>query len=116
MSTEDPNAAMYGPFDYYLDPARGAIPQWGNRFAVMAWPGWLTFDPIAAAPGVSVPTLLVHSHAAAIPEGAERFHAALPADKELRWLPADSQFDFYDREDTVTAALDAVAEHFGKTL
>ncbi|SDY81626.1 hypothetical protein SAMN05661080_04696 [Modestobacter sp. DSM 44400] len=33
----------------------------------MAWPGWLTFDPIVAAPAISSPTLIVHSADVAIP-------------------------------------------------
>ena len=35
ISTTDESAAMYGNFDYYLNPERGAIPQWAaNSFAV----------------------------------------------------------------------------------
>ena len=40
-SNTDRSAAMYweGDFlDYYLNPSRGAIPRWSNRFAVMSWP------------------------------------------------------------------------------
>lgn len=115
VSTEDSSAAMYGPFDYYLDPARGAVPQWGNRFAVLAWPGWLGFDPIAAAPLITAPTVIVHSPDAAVPDGARRFHAALPAKKELIWLDG-GQMDFYDQDSHVQPALDAVAAHFTSTL
>jgi fermentation-respiration switch protein FrsA (DUF1100 family) len=115
VSAEDPDAAMYGPFDYYLDAARGAVPRWPNRFAVMGWTEWLTFDPIAVAPRVGVPTLLVHSEEAALPDGARRFHAALGGPGELRWATG-TQFDFYDSEPVVGPALDAVAEHFRSTL
>jgi hypothetical protein len=39
-SNTDATAAMYwegNALDYYLNPNRGAIPQWGARFAVIAW-------------------------------------------------------------------------------
>jgi pimeloyl-ACP methyl ester carboxylesterase len=61
-------AAMLMAIDFYRDPARGAVAGWPNRFAVMAWPEWLRFDPIAMAPRIRVPTLIVHSEDAAIPE------------------------------------------------
>ncbi|WP_327070074.1 alpha/beta hydrolase [Kitasatospora sp. NBC_01302] len=115
VSRDDQRAAMVGAFDYYLDESRGGLPQWTNRFAEMGWLGWLGFDAFAAVPGVTVPTVLVHSRDAAIPAGAERFHAELGAPKELHWLPG-TQFDFYDDEATVTAALDRVLAHFRATL
>lgn len=38
ISTEDTNAAMYGPYDYYLNPERGTIKEWSaDQFAVMSW-------------------------------------------------------------------------------
>ncbi|MFI7386453.1 alpha/beta hydrolase [Streptomyces sp. NPDC049813] len=114
-SATDERAAMYGPFDYYLQADRGAVPQWGNRFAVMSWPQWLTFDPIAVAPHCTAPTFMLHSPDAAVPDGARRFHEALPASKELRWTTG-SQFDFYDQEPTVEPALDSVRDHFERTL
>jgi fermentation-respiration switch protein FrsA (DUF1100 family) len=113
-SDTDPAAAMPG-LPYYLDPARGAVPEWPNRFAVMAWPEWLTYTAIPAAPAVDVPTLLVHSEDGAIPVGARRFYAGLTAPKEFHWLPGD-QLAFYDDEKTVAAALDHVTRHFAETL
>jgi hypothetical protein len=106
---------MFGPFDYYLDPRRGAVPAWDNRFAVMSWPHWLGFDPHPAAPRITAPTLLVHSREGAIPQGAERFHGAMNAEKELVWS-GGTQFDFYDDEATVTKASDLVLAHFNRTL
>src|SRR5262245_26711157 len=35
--------------DYFLNPDRGGVRQWSNRYAVMAYPEWLAFDPISAA-------------------------------------------------------------------
>lgn len=115
VSTTDQRAAMYGPFDYYLDQNRGAIPAWGNRFAVMAWPQWLCFDPIRFAPSITVPTVMVHSEDGAIPDGARRFHADLSTPGQLHWI-AGTQFDFYDDEPTVEAALRVVDTHFRNTL
>ncbi|MGH3912497.1 MAG: alpha/beta hydrolase [Pseudonocardiaceae bacterium] len=115
VSTTDQRAAMYGPFDYYLDQNRGAIPAWGNRFAVMAWSQWLEFDPIEFAPGITVPTVMVHSEDGAIPDGARRFHADLGAPGQLHWITG-SQFDFYDDEPTVEAALRVVDAHYRDTL
>jgi dienelactone hydrolase len=115
VSTQDPAAAMYGPFDYYLDTARGAVPQWGNRFAEMGWAGWLGFDPISVAPLVTAPTVIVHSPDAAVPDGVRRFHGSLPATKSLVWTTG-GQMDFYDQPDQVGFALDTVAEHFAATL
>jgi pimeloyl-ACP methyl ester carboxylesterase len=114
-SDSDPSAAMYGAFDYYLDPGRGNIPEWANRYAVMAWPEWLTFDPVPVAERITVPTLLVHSEDAAIPEGVRRFHAGLTGPKELVWLTG-TQFDFYDQEPNVTAAISHVIRHLAATL
>jgi hypothetical protein len=110
-SASDPEAAMYGPFDYYLNPARGAIAAWPNQFAVMSWPEWLQFDPIQAAPQIQVPTLLVHSEQAALPDGARRFFAAMPAPKDFLWTEG-IQFDFYDQEPQVTKATEAAGAHF----
>jgi uncharacterized protein len=110
VSTTDDAAAMYGPFEYYLDRARGAVPQWPNRFAVLSWPGWLGFDPIAAAPSIVTPTVIVHSPDGAIPDGAQRFHDALAGPRELHWIPG-TQFDFYDDPATVAKGLDLVAGH-----
>ncbi|MFB8085873.1 alpha/beta hydrolase [Streptomyces sp. NPDC055992] len=115
VSGSDPEAAMPFDIDFYLNPDRGGIPQWSNRYALMAWTEWLDHDAIAVAPRVSVPTLLVHSEDAAIPDGARRFHAALAGPAEFLWTEG-IQFDFYDQEPQVRLAADAAAEHFARTL
>ncbi|MGW5262338.1 alpha/beta hydrolase [Microbispora sp. NPDC004025] len=115
VSGSDPRAAMPYDIDFYLNPARGGIPAWPNRFAIMAWPDWLTYDSIALAPQITRPTLLVHSEDAAIPDGAHRFHAGLAGPKDILWTQG-AQFDFYDAEPQVTVAVDTVAAHFGRTL
>lgn len=79
-SNSDPTAAMYASgdaLDYYLNPKRGAIPQWGARFAVMAWKEWLEFDPIPTAARINVPLRIVTSEQSATPGGAKQFAAGL---------------------------------------
>lgn len=115
VSGSDPRAAMPYEIDFYLNPARGGIPAWPNRFAVMAWQGWLEFDSIALAPHITVPTLIVHSPDAAIPDGARRFHDGLTCPKNILWTTG-IQFDFYDREPNVTTSVQAAAQHFTTTL
>ncbi|CAL9459462.1 putative protein [Actinosynnema sp. ALI-1.44] len=115
VSTTDPRAAMPYDIDFYLNPARGGIAAWPNRFAVMAWEDWLTYDSISLAPRITQPTLLVHSEDAAIPEGARLFHAGLAGPKDILWSQG-AQFDFYDQEPQVTLAADTAAAHFRRTL
>jgi fermentation-respiration switch protein FrsA (DUF1100 family) len=115
VSASDERAPMPYEIDFYLNPERGAVPAWPNRFAVMAWKEWLTLDSLAFAPRITAPTLLVHSEEAAIPEGARRFHAGLAGPRELLWTPG-TQFDFYDQESQVTIAVDAADSHFERTL
>jgi hypothetical protein len=114
-SVTDNRAAMVGPFEYYLNPTRGAIPEWKNQFAVMSWPEWLGFDPIRKAADISAPVLLIHSESAAIPDGAKRFHAKLVAEKDLYWMNG-TQFDFYDDPVTVNEASRKTTQWFNKYL
>ncbi|MFK0097827.1 alpha/beta hydrolase [Streptomyces sp. NPDC091040] len=115
VSGSDPDAAMPFDIDFYLNPGRGGIPQWPNRYAVMAWTEWLDHDAVALAPRITAPTLLVHSEDAAIPDGARRFHAGLAGSSEFVWTEG-VQFDFYDQAPQVRLAADAAAEHFARTL
>lgn len=115
VSETDPNAAMFGAFSYYLDPERGAIPEWGARFAVMAWPGWLTYNPIAVADQVTQPVRMVHSRDGAVPDGAQAFADRLAGPSELIWTEG-SQLDFYDQPDQVHFAVAQMADHFRTTL
>jgi hypothetical protein len=107
---------MFGPFAYYLDPSRGGVPEYGNRFATMAWAEWLSFEPGAAAADITAPTLSVHSETAAIPDGIRRFAARLRAPFQPIWLDGRTQFDFYDGEPTVTETVEHVARHLRTTL
>jgi fermentation-respiration switch protein FrsA (DUF1100 family) len=96
--------------DYFLNPDRGGVARWSNRFAVLSWPGWLAFDSISVASGITTPTLMVHSEDATTPEGARRFFARLAGPKKELWT-SGVQFDFYDRDTQVTLAVDAIVEH-----
>jgi len=44
-----------GVVGYFLDPDRGGVPQWTNRFAILSYPEWVDFDPISAAPATCTP-------------------------------------------------------------
>jgi uncharacterized protein len=101
--------------DYFLNPERGGVARWSNRFAVMAWPEWVAFDPIGVASRVTAPTLMIHSRQATQPEGARRFFARLAGPKTELWT-GGVQFDFYDRDSHVTPAVDAIVEHLGGVL
>ena len=112
---DDPRAAIPMAVDFYLDPNRGAVPGWPNRFAVMAWTEWLHFDPIALAAPVAVPTLIVHSEQAAVPDGARRFYESLACGKQIVWS-GGAQTDFYDQPATVGHAAGRAAAHFARHL
>jgi hypothetical protein len=115
VAGDNPDAAMPCDIDFYLNPERGGIAKWPNRFAIMSWIDWLTFDPIALARRVNVPTVMVHSEDAAIPQGAHAFFNQVPASKQEHWLSGD-QFDFYDGESHVTQATDLVADFLNSQL
>jgi uncharacterized protein len=112
---DDPRAAMPIEIDFYANPLRGKIAGWPNRFAVMAWREWLTLDAIGLAPQVSVPTLIVHSDEAAVPEGARRFHQGLRRPNEIVWMEG-IQFDFYDQRPTVDRAVEHAMRHLDRCL
>lgn len=117
-SSSDESAAMHMPaevLDYYLNPRRGAIPEWGARFAVMAWKEWLDFDPIALAPRIKAPVRLVTGEKTATPAGTRKFEAALRSPHDSVWLEG-TQFDFYDKPETVAAAARHAIEHLRSTL
>lgn len=117
-SNSDPSAAMYWPgdaLDYYLNPERGNVPEWGGRFALMAWEEWLTFDPISIASRVRAPLRIVTSDQSATPGGARKFEAGLGGEHDSVWIEGN-QFAFYDDPETVDAAVHHAVEHFRSTL
>lgn len=114
-STTDPAAAMYGDFDYYGNPTRGAIPEWDNRLAVMSWPEWLKFNPVLVAEQIKIPTLIIHSDGSALPQGARRFFENLKGPKALYWTEG-THFDFYDQDAYADKAVYHAAQYFDKYL
>jgi hypothetical protein len=115
-SSKDQNAAMYGNWDYYLNPKRGAIPEWKNQFNVISWKEWLTFDPISIASKIKAPVYLIHSEDAAIPQGVKQFYAKLTTStKNITWTTG-TQFDYYDNEKNVLEESKLVADWFKTTL
>ena len=114
-STENENAVMYQA-PYYTESDRGDIPEYGNEFNLASWEGWLTYDAVSIADELNKPVQIVHSEAAAIPQGAEEFYSRLPGEKEQLWLDGVSQFDFYDSPEAISIASEAIVEHFEQTL
>lgn len=114
-STTNEKALMYQA-PYYTEADRGLIPEYDNQFNVASWEGWLTYDAIQTADRLEKPTLLVHSDAAAIPEGAREYARRMGENASQLWLNDVAQFDFYDRPDVVRTATEAVDEHFQRTL
>lgn len=110
-STTDPRAAMYVPspgiYDYYFNTDRGLLPQWGNRFAVLSWTEWLTYNSHTSAPQIRVPTVIVHSENGAIPDGAKAFINAMTNQPQVHWIDG-SQLDFYDSQTKIREALSFV--------
>ena len=74
ISTTDTSAAMCGPYDYHLNPERGAFKEWSaGKFAVMSWGDWLTADPMPTAPNLHQPTLMIHSDGAVLPQYTKNY-------------------------------------------
>ena len=109
-STSDESSPMYQA-PYYTETDRGLIPEYDNKFSVLTWRPWLTYDAQVSADHMTKPTLMVGSPSIALPAGATAYEARTKAPLEKLWLGEDvTQFDFYDRKDAVTAAADAVAD------
>ncbi len=116
ISETDPNAAMYGPFDYYLDPKLGKVPNWSaDKFALVNWTEWLNYRPVAFAEKIDTPTLIITSKEAATPAAGEAFYELLKGPKDLQWMEG-GQLDFYHKDSLVNPSMDQVASHFEKYL
>lgn len=97
---------------YYHEPSRGAIPEYDNKWNNVSWESWLTYFPADHAASLDKPLAIAHSDAAAIPDGVRAFLANYAGTAAVEWLENVDQFSFYDREDAVTSASDAMARHF----
>ena len=123
ISTTDESAAMYGPYDYYLNPERGAVPEWSDdKFAVMTWEDWLTLDPMPSAEKLNTPTLMIHSDGAVLPHYTKQYFEKIAAtDKKLHWIETElespfHQFNFYDQEAEVNESIDQASAWFAAKL
>lgn len=123
ISTEDTSAAMYGPFDYYLNPERGAIKEWSSdKFAVMSWEDWLTADPMPTAKSLTQPTLMIHSDGSVLPNYTKKYFEQIAStDKKLHWMETElespfHQFNYYDQEAEVTEAVKEASQWFQSKL
>lgn len=114
-SLTNENALMY-KVPYYTDASRGLIPEYDNKFNLLSWSSWLTYDAIQTATQQSKPGLLVHSEAAAITHGAQKYVANAVNHVELIMLPNITQFEFYGQPEAMRVASNAVAEHFNSQL
>ncbi|MEO0756640.1 MAG: alpha/beta hydrolase [Cyanobacteria bacterium J06648_16] len=103
------------PSFYYTDPQRGAIPEYDNRFPIMAWEGWLIFDALAAAEDITIPYHMIHGDQMALPDNAQAFFGAVPGAKSIDWIEG-LQMDYYDQPALVEDAIDRTADHFDRTL
>lgn len=119
ISEIDEAAAMYGPYDYYLNPERGAIKEWSNdKFAVMSWEDWLTTDPTVTAEKITVPILMIHSDGAVLPDYTKAYFKRIgSAEKELHWMPTEldspfHQFSYYDQDAEVNEVIERASAWF----
>lgn len=102
-------------FAYYGTP-RGQVGHYVNAFAVLSREDTLPWDAQAAAPRITVPTLMIHSERALAPSLARRFFDALAGPKEDVWVESEGQIDFYDDPRRIEPAAERLAAHFRASL
>ncbi len=119
ISTEDQGAAMFGPYDYYLNTERGAIKEWSaDKFAVMSWEDWLTTDPMPTAKSINCPILMIHSDGAVLPQYTKRYYENITStDKKLHWMETElespfHQFNYYDQDQEVAEVVKEAEKWF----
>ena len=123
ISTEDESAAMYGPYDYYLNPERGAIDAWSaDQFAVASWEDWLTTDPMPSAGKLMAPVLMIHSDGAVLPQYTKNYFGRIASsDKKLHWMETTlespyHQFNYYDQEPEVNETVREASKWFANKM
>lgn len=99
---------------YYDEADRSAILEYDNRWNYASWEGWLTYFSPDHGGHLDKPLAIVHSEAAAIPDGVRIFLESFAGEATLRWLDDVTQFEFYDVPENVTRAADTMAEHFSR--
>ena len=108
----DRDAAMtiQSTYDYYA--GRAAHPNYVNGFAVMSREHFLQFDVQAAASGITMPFLMVHSPNALNPGWAQHFYVKVPGPKRAIEVKARDQTDIYDNPAIVETVSGAVTRFF----
>lgn len=97
---------------YYYEADRGAVPAYDNQWNNAGWEGWLTYHPADNGARLTQPLAIVHSEAAAIPQGVRTFLESYAGEATLQMLEDVTQFDFYDNPEDVVRAADTMAAHF----
>lgn len=116
VSDTDTSAAMYGPFDYYLNEDLGNVPNWSDdQFALASWEPWLSYRPVSVARQITTPTLIITSKKAATPQADQQFYDQLQGPKDIAWLEGE-QLDFYYKPEQVNPSLERVVAHFNTYL
>lgn len=117
ISRTDKSAAMIGDYDYYLNPDRGAVPQWSaDKFAVMSWEDWLTFNPMKFAKDIQVPTIMIHADGAVLGDNVKQFFSGIPHENKVLLWTEGSQFDFYDQQKQVSESVVAINNFFKNNM
>jgi uncharacterized protein len=105
------NHGSVGSYDYYLNEARGNVPEYRNESALMGLAGFLEFDPVGTASAVTTPTMVVHSDGCAFPAAAKKFYSELRGQKELVWADG-THYDYYDSQPQIDNAVANVTRFF----
>jgi fermentation-respiration switch protein FrsA (DUF1100 family) len=100
--------------DYY--GRRAAVPNYTNAFALMSREFFLPFDVQSAAARIHIPMRMIHSEKALSPHWARKFYDNLAGPKDIHWLEASGQVEFYDQSTLVAQAADLLAQHLQKHL
>ncbi len=123
ISTTDESAAMFGPYDYYLNEERGAIKEWSaDKFAVASWEDWLTANPMPYAKNLNKPVLMIHSNGAVLPEYTKKFFNEIASpDKKLHWMDTElespyHQFNYYDQDAEVNESVSQASSWFQEKM
>ena len=106
-----------------MNAERGAVPEWSaDQFAVMSWEAWLTTDPMPSAKNLTVPTLMIHSDGAVLPDYTKTYFTKIATDdKKLHWMDTEldspfDQFNYYDQDDQVNETVEAADGWFSKKM
>lgn len=114
-STTNEQSLMF-QVPYYTETDRGLIAEYDNQFNLASWDDWLNYDAQQTAKAYDKPMLMVASEVMALPAGAHQYLDNAGNNVSAVWLDGVSQFDFYDQEQAVSAAVDAVVNHFNNSL